>query len=373
MILKWKHLLVALIILTFMASVSAVDDSNQLADNDNDIKVNQQDQSNLVTQKDDNQVNNIQKNNNKAVKAVNNTIKTITTVDKVDAKISDNITLNATVLADDDTLINTGYVIFKVNNQTLKDKNNTAIKVNVVDSNAQLKYTVPKSWSKDNILITAVYSGSSQYSSSRSNASTVNITKRTANMQLFTEKYKVIGGTDVSFTAIVLDDYTLINDGIVIFKVNGETIKDKNGKNIQAKVVNGRASIEYTFAYGISAKNTTITAVYSNSIYERAETNITVYINKTRPIINITPIITTTNKTRITANIVEFNGQPIKFTTQVAIKINKQTFAKVNAVNGIIDVTINTKFKAGTYVLSLVAGENNRYLAQSIDTILEKK
>jgi len=371
MILKWKHLLVALVILSFMASVSAVDDSNQLADND--IKVSQQEQTNIITQTDDNQVNNIEKQDNKKAKTANKTIKTTTTIDNVEARISDNITLNATVLAEDNSPINTGYVIFKVNSQTLKDNNNNAIKVNVVDSIAQLKYTVPKSWNKNNLSITAVYSGSSQYSSSRSNASTINVTKRNANMQLFTEKYKVIGGTNVTFTAIVLDDYTLLNEGIVIFKVNGETIKDKNGKNIQAKVVNGKASIDYTFAYGISAKNTTITAVYSNSIYERAEANITVYINKTRPIIKVVPIITTTNQTRITASIVEFNGQPIKFTTVVAIKINKQTFAKVNAVNGIIDVTINTKFKSGTYVLSIVAGENNRYLAQSIDTIIEKK
>ena len=363
---RLKHLFLAFMILLFLSAVSAAD--NNTSDNIDDyqeIDISTKDQYN-----DDNYISN---EYTKTVKQAQEKINTTTTVDSVEGQISDTATLKATVTAADNSTINKGYVIFKVNNQTLKDSSSNQIKVEVKNSIAQLNYTIPKSWNKDNTVIEAVYSGSSPYTSSRSSLAGVNVSKRNATIQVITDKSNVIGGTNVSFTAIVTDNYRLVTGGVVIFKINGQTIKDKNGKNIQVNVTGGMATLKYTFDYGISAKDTNITAVYSNSIYERAEANVSVHIDKSRPIIKINPVTTSTNTTQINASIVEFNGQAIKFTTQVAIKINGQTFAKVQAVNGIINTTINTKFKSGIYTLTLVAGENNRYLAQSIDTVIRKQ
>ena len=56
------------------------------------------------------------------------------------------------------------------------------------------------------------------------------------------------------------------NKGKIVFKINGKTVKDSNGKVIYAKVVNGTATIEnYEIPYDWSKNGTTIQAIYSGS------------------------------------------------------------------------------------------------------------
>lgn len=310
---------------------------------------------------------NIVKNN-----SASRIIETRTTTNAIKAKIYDNITLTAKVTSSDSSKINNGYVIFKVNNQSLKDKNNTLIKAYVKNSQANINYTVDKSWNKDNISIVAVYSGSGNILSSKSNAMKINVSKRDATVKLVCGRNVVKGGDTVSLTVIVMDASKSVDGGQVIFKLNGQTIKDKNGKSIILNVKNGIATTNYVFDNGLSSKNCTITAVYSNSAYNRAEGTYDVFINKSIPEIVASSIKTKTNVTRITGKIVEINGKAIRGTTQVAIKINGQTFAVTAAVNGIINTTIKTAFKPGIYKLKIVAGENYRYFANSWEGIIEK-
>ena len=300
-------------------------------------------------------------------------IETTTTTNNIKAKINDNITITAKVTSSDGSPINNGYVIFKINNQSLKDKNNTLIKAYVKNSQAKVNYTVPKSWNKDNVNIIAVYSGSGSILSSKSSTMKVNVSKRDANVNLIVNRKVVQGGDIVDLTVIVMDKSISVNGGQVLFKLNGQTIKDKNGRTVLVDVKNGYATTSYQFDHGLSSKNCTITAVYSNSIYNRAEGNATVFINKSRPLIKADNIKTNSNVTRITCQIVEINGNPIRGTTQVAIKVNGQTFAVTAAVNGTINTTIPTKFKPGRYILKIVAGENYRYFATSIDKFIEKE
>lgn len=311
---------------------------------------------------------NIVKNN-----SASRIIETRTTTNAIKARIYDNITLTAKVTSTDGSKINNGYVIFKVNNQSLKDKNNTLVKAYVKNSQANIKYTVDKSWNKDNISIVAVYSGSGNILSSKSNAMKINVSKRDATVSMICGKNVVQGGDTVSLTAIVMDASKSVNGGQIIFKLNGQTIKDKNGKVIILDVKNGYATTSYTFDNGLSSKNCTITAVYSNSVYNRAEGTCTVFIDKSRPQIIASSIKTKTNVTRISAKIVEINGKAIRGTTQVAIKVNGQTFAVVAAVNGIINTTIKTSFKTGHYKLKIVAGENYRYFANTWEGFIEKE
>lgn len=310
---------------------------------------------------------NIIKNNNDSI-----VIATITKTTNITAKINDQITLTANVTAADNSTINQGYVIFKVNNQSLTDKNNTLIKAYVKNGVAQINYTVDKSWNKDKISIIAIYSGSGSYLSSKSDSQKINVSKRTAHLEVITDKLAVQGGDTILLSALVLENNTQINGGKVIFKLNGQTLKDKKGNSLIVDVKNGLAKTNYTFDYGFSAKNCNITAIYSSNIYDRAEANNTIYINKSNQLIKVNITKTKSNVTRIIAQLVEVNGIPIKGITQVAIKINDQTFAVVAAQNGTVNTTINTKFKVGSYTLKLVAGENNRYLANTAITVLEK-
>ena len=63
-------------------------------------------------------------------------------------------------------------------------------------------------------------------------------------------------GQTVTFTVKVTGDATK-----VVFKVNGKSLKDANGKVIYAKVVDGIATIDYVIPEGMKAKDYTLTAV----------------------------------------------------------------------------------------------------------------
>ena len=54
-----------------------------------------------------------------------------------------------------------------------------------------------------------------------------------------------------------------------MFKVNGKTVRDSNGKVIYAKVVNGTVSVEYTIPENIKAGNYNITVTFTAPGYEK--------------------------------------------------------------------------------------------------------
>ncbi|RAP51854.1 MAG: hypothetical protein BZ137_09570 [Methanosphaera sp. rholeuAM130] len=57
----------------------------------------------------------------------------------------------------------------------------------------------------------------------------------------------------------------------MVFKINGKSIKDANGKVIYAKVVNNQASVEYAIPADMKAKDYQLTAVFISTDYERLE------------------------------------------------------------------------------------------------------
>ena len=59
--------------------------------------------------------------------------------------------------------------------------------------------------------------------------------------------------------------------GKVVFKINGKTVKDENGKVIYAKVVDNQVIINYTLPSDMKAKEYNITATFISNYYERLE------------------------------------------------------------------------------------------------------
>ena len=53
----------------------------------------------------------------------------------------------------------------------------------------------------------------------------------------------------------------------MIFKVNGKTVKDSNGKVIYASVVNGQVSVNYTVPENMKAGNYNITVTFTEPGY----------------------------------------------------------------------------------------------------------
>jgi hypothetical protein len=198
----------------------------------------------------------------------------ILSIDSINANVYDVINITARITAADNTLtdINNGKVVFKINGKTLKDDNGKVIYAKVVNGIATIEnYTVPSSWNKENITIEAVYSGSIQQQSLRSTKEVMNISE--ASYTITTEDITATKASTITINATVTCNDMTINSGKVVFKINGKSLKDANGKIIYAQVTNNTASIEYTLPQNYKAKNYTLTAVYISSENNRIETN----------------------------------------------------------------------------------------------------
>lgn len=299
-------------------------------------------------------------------------INTTTIVQPINALLYDNITITVNVVDAMNNSVKEGKVFFKVNGITLKDAIGSNIYASVDDGVAKLDYMITKSCIRDDSYIQAVYLGTDHYNSSRSDNTPLNISYRSANVTIFsTDKYYK-SGDSVTLTAFVTDNSRIVNGGRVIFKINGITIKDSNGNPLYANVVNGAGSINYVIPNGISARNYTITAVFANSVYNRATANKTLNIAKSDAFIDVVSVRTNTNKTVVNGSIYDQNNNLCLGLTSVAIKLNGITVGKATAVDGIFTTTINTAFKPNTYDLTFIAGENNRYNSATKTTILSK-
>ena len=72
-----------------------------------------------------------------------------------------------------------------------------------------------------------------------------------------------------------------ITTGKIVFKVNGKTVKDENGKVIYAKVdSNGEVSVNYTIPESFKAGTYNIEAVFTASGYEKLTDNTTMTVVK---------------------------------------------------------------------------------------------
>jgi len=136
-------------------------------------------------------------------------------------------------------------------------------------------------------------------------------------------------------------------------------------------VVNGIAIISYNIT--LSARTYDITAVYTNTGYNRIEAKTQLTITKSNMNIKCDPIITTTDTTTIQGQILNKNKENINRNITISIKINNQTITTTKIENGTINITIPTQYKAGNYILEIIAGETNTYNSDRLTTVLVKK
>lgn len=170
-----------------------------------------------------------------------------------------------------------GKVVFKVNGKTLKNSEGKVIYAKVVNGVAKIDdYTVPASWTNDTI-ITAVYTGSSKCEALNTTSS-MTITKNEPTIT--TEDITAAKASTITLTATVKDGDKAITTGKVVFKINGKTVKDTNGKVIYANVdANGVATIpDYTIPESMKTGTYTITALFTAPNYEKLQSNTTLTI-----------------------------------------------------------------------------------------------
>ena len=190
-------------------------------------------------------------------------------------------TIKATVKASDDSIVDGGKVSFKVNGKLLKDENGKVIYAKVTDGIAQVEYTAPESMEGKDINVTAIYSGSAKYNKTTETVN-VSVTSATPTPEstFTTDNVTAKAGESITLTATITGGENQINTGKVVFKINGKTVKDENGKVIYAKVVNGIATVEYTLPANMKAQNYNITAVLLVPNQEKLEANAVLTVNK---------------------------------------------------------------------------------------------
>ncbi|MDO5826270.1 MAG: Ig-like domain repeat protein [Methanosphaera sp.] len=190
------------------------------------------------------------------------------TIDDVNAVAGQTITLTARLYDENGVAITGGKVTFKVNGKTLKDANGKVIYAKVVDGVATAEYTVPDNLADNQLNIQAVYSGSAKYD--KANA-TLTTTVTPKELTLTASDVTAASGSTVQLTATLSDN--TINNGKIVFKINGKTVKDANGKVVYVKVANGTVIVEYTIPENMKAGDYIITAIYMPTAGDRLESN----------------------------------------------------------------------------------------------------
>ena len=299
---------------------------------------------------------------------------------------SNNVFLNVipstTTVTVGDTITITAYVTYKegtawnaplypvTSGTVLFDVNGELSRVAVdEDGIASVNYTVPFT-SQESFKVVTEYEYNTEYAA-KLTENTITVIKRNATLTILDDNHEYKAGETVTIRAILTDGDTLIKSGRVVFKLNGITLKDENGKPIYAKVVNGIAILNYTISNTFSAKTYNITAAFSTDGYNRAENTSQLTIAKTNTHIETDIIKTSTNTANIVAKILDENNNLIKSTEKVTIKVNGVTVQKaVSITNGLINLTIDTPYKNDVYTVTIIVSESSRINTSRVNTIL---
>ena len=194
------------------------------------------------------------------------------TIDTTEFTAGQNATITASIYFDGQIVntINKGKVTFKVDGKTLKDTNGKVIYAKIVNGQATIEnYNVPDTW-KEGSTIQAVYSGSTQCEKLTSEKTEITINKQAPTLTIDPVEPATVGST-ITLKATITDNNKEINTGKVVFKINGKTVKDANGKVIYARVVNNQVEFEYTLPDSYKAGSYNITATFISADYERLE------------------------------------------------------------------------------------------------------
>ncbi|AWX33390.1 Ig-like domain-containing protein [Methanosphaera sp. BMS] len=201
-------------------------------------------------------------------------------IDEVNPTAGETVSITAHITDENDEAITGGKVSFKVNGKTVKDANGKVVYAKVVDGVATAQYTVPENLGGQDINITAVYTGTSKYNKETTTITTT-VTAPEAKITITPITSDVQTGSTVTLKAKVAIGDKAITTGKIVFKINGKTVKDENGKVIYAKVnANGEVSVDYTIPESFKAGTYNIEAVFTASGYEKLTDNTTMTVVK---------------------------------------------------------------------------------------------
>ena len=185
--------------------------------------------------------------------------------------VLEDFTLNINFIdSTDSSIINEGTAYLMINGEILKDTNGDDIIFAVENGQISLiDYQIPTGWLRSDAQMTIVYSGTNIYENV-SLTPLMNISKRQAQVEILTTDVTANVGDTVTLQARITDGGELVTSGKVAFKLNGNSLEDESGKLIYVNVVEGIATLEYTFTGETATGSYELTAVFENMIYYRS-------------------------------------------------------------------------------------------------------
>ena len=275
-----------------------------------------------------------------------------------------NVNLTATIKDEFGQNVDKGFVSFIFDDKTIKDSNGKDIYVDVKNGKVSLKYSIQNFFKKLNHTYYVRYYTNSMYQQSFGNKSNV-ILSDLVNLETSHSSAMYYGGnlsivTNVNYN----QNNSKINEGKIIYKVNGKTIRNSLNDAIIINVKNDQVTFNCYFDARFTSKTYTLTTVYVNENY-RKEINTTFTINKI-------PINLVNHKVNVQKDVVTFTGklvdnnnQTIRYNSYACIKINGITLKEnnttrlFNITKGIIDFkfTLPWKYSPGNHTLSIVIPE----------------
>ncbi|WP_323736544.1 Ig-like domain repeat protein [Methanosphaera sp. ISO3-F5] len=325
-------------------------------------------------------------------------VNTKVTVDPVNGIIGEQITLTAHVTDVNGNPVSGGNLVFKLNGKTLRtdgrfDSNASAWKFQVKDGIASITINADM-YLRNAKNLTASYSGSYKYNEAKSTVVTAQIKKREAKITVTTSPKTQKQYNTIKFTAKLTDttknykNTTMMHTGTkVLFKINGKTIKNKNGKNLLVKVgSDNTATYKYTVPAGMGGvtkdgqvRDYTVEAVLvSDNYYPDTRNTTTFNVKRSSVTIDIAKTsINNKNVLNVQATIKDYKGKNVIGTNNVAIKINGKTYVnpKTNKTqtfkvsNGKINLkNIQVKQDIKVKKVMIVTGARQAYLGARNET-----
>ena len=178
--------------------------------------------------------------------------------------------ITATFIIEDNPITD-GRVIFRLNGKTLRDDDGKVIYVNINEGAATLEdVPITNAWAGSETTLQAIFVGNGEFEPLYTDKLIISVSKREAQMEL-TAPGTAQAGETITLSASLTAGGEPVTTGRVAFKLNGKTLKDKDGKALHVNVVNGFATTTYTLPAKIKANTYTLKAVFADNTYERAE------------------------------------------------------------------------------------------------------
>ena len=294
-----------------------------------------------------------------------NKLNTKVSVDSVNVKVNDYVTVSVKVSDVNNKVVSEGEVSLKLNGVLLKDSKGNVVKFAVKNGVASGKLLVDSSWMKSGVKLTASYLGSANYLSSSGVTSSVKVVKHTAVLTT-TVTSSAVGGDTITIKSKVAEGKTLLNKGKVTFKFNGKVIGTVTVKN-------GVATLKYKIPKGMAAKKYNVVTSFSHSDFNIVSKTNGVIVKKSAVKVKASKV-TAKSKAVLKAKIVDKFGKNVVGTSKVTIKVDSKKVKTVTAKKGVIKSTINTsKLKKGKHKVTYNVAANKSYNAGKTTVVLTKK